>query len=518
MPTRSATSTVTPIGDQGDDKKKRFEMPLKEGSSDKVVSENVKELIDSGKPQDQAVAIAIDKSKDYGDNTLLPIRDAAKRAIDGMGREKFNALDKEAIVEIPNVILFKTGFYKGVDTTISDLKDKESAAKELGSKRVPIVKITHKRQDEHTKDEVLKDLPYSVGEVPPESIEVKGNSLGGLVKTFKWVADKIDKGYLRSTSAEISHNLQTQGNKVHKRVFNALALLGSEREAQWETLHAYNDSGQFSCEKTVIYNLEEIEQMDNMETEMPKEEVEISEDKDYMGQMKKYMDSMKSYVEGMKEYMKDYMGKGKEEVTEEIKEDVKTEEMAETPDAAPAPIEQPESEPEMAYSEEVSKVKKEFDVKYSEMEEKVKLLEAERDAAKLEFSRKEDAGFIDSLVRDAKLPPARKDDAIALLYSASDEQLITYSEDGVEKTMSFKEQLKNFLDNTEKNIVYSEVELAETNEEDGDLSVTQKDREFYVNYSDEQILAEKRGSRLVQKYAKENNVSWEEAYSEVFNK
>lgn len=34
-------------------------MPLKKGSSDKVVSRNIRELVNSGRPQKQAVAIAM---------------------------------------------------------------------------------------------------------------------------------------------------------------------------------------------------------------------------------------------------------------------------------------------------------------------------------------------------------------------------------------------------------------------------------------------------------------------------
>jgi len=37
-------------------------MPLKKGSSKKVISANIEELVNSGRPQKQAIAIAMDKA------------------------------------------------------------------------------------------------------------------------------------------------------------------------------------------------------------------------------------------------------------------------------------------------------------------------------------------------------------------------------------------------------------------------------------------------------------------------
>lgn len=51
-------------------------MPLKKGSSNKIVSENIKELMKSGRPQKQAVAIAL---KQAGQSKFSKLKSTLKK-------------------------------------------------------------------------------------------------------------------------------------------------------------------------------------------------------------------------------------------------------------------------------------------------------------------------------------------------------------------------------------------------------------------------------------------------------
>ncbi len=62
-------------------------MPLKSGSSKKVVSENIKKEMDSGKSQDQSVAIALSEArKSKGGKKSYPMpKSRFQRDTDGNG-------------------------------------------------------------------------------------------------------------------------------------------------------------------------------------------------------------------------------------------------------------------------------------------------------------------------------------------------------------------------------------------------------------------------------------------------
>jgi hypothetical protein len=63
---------IKPKGKGGRPKGSKNKMPLKKGKSQKVVGANIKELMASGRPQKQAVAIALDTARKSGAKKSKP--------------------------------------------------------------------------------------------------------------------------------------------------------------------------------------------------------------------------------------------------------------------------------------------------------------------------------------------------------------------------------------------------------------------------------------------------------------
>jgi hypothetical protein len=216
------------------------------------------------------------------------------------------------------------------------------------------------------------------------------------------------------------------------------------------------------------------------------------------------MDDMKTYMEtaikdSVAKYMEGMMGDKENECSPEDVSEDKAEQMYEE-------------------SEKKSEIPAEFLAKYQEMEEKVKLIEAEKDKERALRIETEDKTFVDSLVKSSKLAPALAKKAFALLNNSSEELVVSYSDGENEVSKSQKEQFKDFLNSLPKDVLYSEEELAETTDDLEGITVTAEDRKLYGGRSDQEIMIEKRNTAKVYKYMEENSCSFEQAVELIFKK
>jgi hypothetical protein len=439
--------------------KNKIEKVLREFKSGKLKSSSGKKVTN---PK-QALAIAISEAKRYNEyNKPLPIREAVFRYINLVGLDKFNEMEDELVVGVLDVMLFASGTFNGVITTEEDLKSMVSNALELN--RVPIVKITHK-------DDVLRDFGlYSVGEVDINSLRVISGCIVGNLKLLKWVVEFIYKGYLRSVSAEVIHNLKVQSGKVYNRVLDAIAILGSEREAQWEKLKTYSENMYKKVnnyDKIEMYSLNEVfmeeeNNVDNQAVPVMENEIEIEKESDSVIDINKMKEEIISEL-------KNYIG-------ELITNMMNNNDVSKESDS---------SDNKNNYNESISKLEREV----------FKLKEEKDDL--------ENSIFLDNLIKSGKLSPANREKASDLLRATFK---VSYSEGN----NNLKEKIKSFLNSLENKVEYSEKEIADNNNIDVDLS------DIYVGRDREAFIYEKINKEKAKKYSEEKGVSFEKAVEILF--
>lgn len=260
------------------------------GHSDEVINQNLLALLTQGLTWSKAVSTCLE-----------------------MAGRNISEFDDYLTEDLDNRLLFAVGTFNGIDITIEDLQDIVEAYHELESICTPNIKITHKEYDEHENHPILYDFPFKFGEV--KNLRIINNQLFGDMKNIpKKIARLVKNGMLPKLSVEIYRNLETPNlGEPYKDMYpcflDAVALLGSEREALFEVMQSY---GFKDCDIKKVLNINVYKSNQNPETFSGSGEKVIFE---FSKEKKNKMDGMdEKQVKTLTESIKDSISSGFQQV------------------------------------------------------------------------------------------------------------------------------------------------------------------------------------------------------------
>lgn len=508
------------------------EYPLKEGKDDKTIISNIRLLIKEGKNPKQAIAIALENagcSKNElnidDDKKLYEFIDQMQKEVDILDKEqekKYSFKDK---------VIFAVGKFNGVETTLNDLEEMVKAYHEL--KFIPRLKISH-------------NGIFKIGNI--ENLKVLGNRLvGDFVNIPESVYKLIKDDFLpkNAISAEILHNLKLQSGKVYKRVLDAVAFTGAEREALFEVLQGYqirDDTHLYqysydSINNYAINNLDDIgESKEQMTEEEYKAKCKAYKCEEYALPFEKFKDlsdeEQKKHLEKMKGKA---MMKSKEEEDDEEEEEemdykkVKKENKKENYQMTSNPNQEQAKVNDAVVFEEIQKLRDEMK---SEKESLYKLQKEQLEQVQKEAEtfRKEKAEFyavrkqekVNKIVAELVdadtpiIPVALRDELVTTLNSLNDIEKVEYSLNDSKVSLSQLELVSNMLKKMPKMEAFALGELAKKQENELGISTKELIKDG-IAIDDKESIENSKFDARVSKYMIDNKTSYAVAFDCCLN-